>query len=74
MTNAVVISAYGSAELNQQVSALGEQGYRIITVFSTAEDRYEIVAQKSLALSPDDWRELSNVITNAVYDGMTRAT
>lgn len=42
---AVAITARGAAELCQQVSALGEQGFRIVAVLDTQNGDYEIVAQ-----------------------------
>ena len=44
--SAGVFSARGIAELDQQVIALSNDGYRIITVFETHEEFYHVVAQK----------------------------
>lgn len=45
MTEATTIRCDGLGELNSQIIALGDQGYRIITVI-TRDDSHTIVAQK----------------------------
>ena len=43
-----VYSARGIGELDQQVMALAQQGFRIITVFEVPEGYYHVVAQQEI--------------------------
>lgn len=64
MNEATTILCHGLNELHTQIVALGDQGYRIVTVIDTQHGLYTIVAQK------DDLTALGNVISNAIWDAM----
>lgn len=69
MTEATTILCRDLGELNSQVIALGDQGYRIVAVIDTQNDLYTIVAQKDAFADYDKvMRDLGNVISNAVYE------
>ena len=44
----LTVLCYGRGELDMQVRALSDQGYRIIAVFMVMDEMFTIVAQKEI--------------------------
>lgn len=64
MADATVVTARSEYEMHEQVVALGDQGYRIVSVLKNSLDYFEIVAQK------DDSHLLYETMYNAMHDAI----
>ena len=80
MSEATTIACRDMGELNSQVIALGEQGYRIVTVLDNGNDRSTIVAQKEAMVSQcnvdlaaviSDYVLMEIAVANAVREGVS---
>lgn len=67
MIEATTVLCYCLGELDSEIRALGEQGFRIVTVLDSQNGTYTVVAQKG------DLIDLGNVIRAAVYDALVSA-